>query len=162
MSFHPWGDAVNRVAARFRRIWQVIVRWFSELCTIGDPIERKKREDKKAREKVIAAEKARLQGMLDSGRYELVAVWRKVKRLRGRWSWRRSGDAMRAVNPRRRRAKRILAEHGVNYNSGRQRRRFRKTFNRAYRAHIAAAAASKAGPAAIIEQPDAHPVAAAA
>ncbi len=140
MSFHPLGDAVNRVAAWFRRIWQALVRWFIDLCTISDPIKRKQRADKKAREKDIATERARLQAMLDSGRYELVAVWRKVKRLRGRWSWRRAGDAMRAVSARRRRAKRILAEHSVNYYSGRQRRNFRKAFNRAYRATLRPAA----------------------
>ncbi|MGK2934348.1 MAG: hypothetical protein ACSLFE_03785 [Gemmatimonadaceae bacterium] len=128
------------IAKLLSRIWQVFVRWFTEdVCTIADPIERKKRDDRKAREKAIATEKARLQAMLDSGRYELVAVWRTVKTRAGRfpWHWRRSGSAMRAISPRRRRARRILAEHGVNYKSGRQRRRFRKTFNRAYRASVA-------------------------
>ena len=126
---------MKRVTEWFRRIWQVVISWFTEACIIADPIER----EKKARARAIAAEKARLQAMLDSGRYELVAVWRKVKpSRRWRWFWRRAGDAMRAVNRRRRRAKRILAEHGVNYYSGRQRRRFRKTFNRAFRAAQAA------------------------
>ncbi|MEX1185305.1 MAG: hypothetical protein WEA80_01790 [Gemmatimonadaceae bacterium] len=145
---------MNQIAALLRRIWQTIVRWFTETCIIADPVEKAKRDAQRRKEKELA----KIQAKLDSGRYEAVARWRKVKRARKYlpWFWRRSGHVLRAINPRRRRAKRILAEHGVNYNSGRQRRRFRKTYNRAYRAHqVEVTAAANAATAPVVTLPGA-------
>ena len=153
---------MNRIAKLFIRILSSIVRWVTELCTIGDPVERAKRDARRKLEQKRKKKLADIQAKLDSGRYEVVRCWRKVKVKCGwkhvPWRWREVTPKVRAVNPRRRRAKRILAEHGVNYNSGRQRRRFRKEFNRAYRVvfakeQSAAAVAAQAPAAQLPEAP---------
>lgn len=88
---------------------------------------------------------------IKSGKYEASPVFRKeavsiADRVRNMsdkplppWRWSFIGLVLRAVNARRRRTRQIMELAGANYESGRQRRKFRKGFNRALRAKRAAA-----------------------
>jgi hypothetical protein len=101
----------------------------------------------------LALTKAEIKRKLDSGEYELRPIF-KLRRLSlGEWdglpepqrrrigSERRlvsvfGGHHLQAVNQRKRRNRAIMLEHGADYASGRQRRIFRKLWNRAVRVRL--------------------------
>jgi hypothetical protein len=108
---------------------------------------RAEKEAERERKKRIADAQAKIA----SGRYEAVSIWRKVMRPRSAepavdvearrrrglpWTWERAGVVLRAVNKKKRRGRLVAAAYGVDWASGRQRRIFRKRFNRAYRAGL--------------------------